>query len=462
VSDGRAPARAVGAFAARDLGRLAARIRVPGSKSLTNRHLVLAALADGESVLRGALRSDDCDRLCAALAAMGARFSWTSADTVRVEGVAGRPRGGVRVDLGDGGTPTRFMLAVAALAAEDSEIDGSTRMRERPVGEGVDLLVALGARAAFPRGGHALPVLIGGPLHGGAVDIGRTASSQFVSALMLVAPWMREGLDIRFTDEPTSASYLALSLGALAAHGVDAATSFAPSLLSAGAGAGLRSVAIAPTRVKGAEIDIEPDASSAVYPAALAALVGGEVVLEGLPRRSVQPDSFVLDDLALRGVEVLAADAPDGGLACCVRAPGVAVERLRARDADYARAPDAAVMAMVLAACGDGPSRFTGLGTLRVKESDRIESVAAGLRALGGRVETGADWAIIHPLPEPVVDATIAASRDHRVAMAFAVLGSLRGGVVIDDPSVVEKSWPAFWEALDLLRAQVSRQNGGR
>ncbi|MBI1303309.1 MAG: 3-phosphoshikimate 1-carboxyvinyltransferase [Phycisphaera sp.] len=459
MSDGRAPARAVAAFAPRDLGRLAARIRVPGSKSLTNRHLVLAALADGESVLRGALRSDDCDRLCAALAAMGARFSWTSADTVRVEGVAGRPRGGVRVDLGDGGTPTRFMLAVAALAAEDSEIDGSARMRERPVGEGVDLLVALGARAAFPQGGHALPVVIGGPLRGGAVDIGRTASSQFVSALMLVAPWMPEGLDIRFTDEPTSASYLALSLGALAAHGVDAATGFAPTMLSAGAGAGLRSVAIAPTRVKGAEIDIEPDASSAVYPAALAALVGGEIVLEGLPRRSVQPDSFFLDDLALRGVEVLAADAPDGGVACRVRA---AVARLRARDADYARAPDAAVMAMVLAACGDGPSRFTGLETLRVKESDRIESVAAGLRALGGRVETGADWAIVHPLPERVVPATVAASRDHRVAMAFAVLGSLYAGVAIDDPSVVEKSWPAFWEALDLLRSQVSRQNGGR
>jgi 3-phosphoshikimate 1-carboxyvinyltransferase len=125
-------------------------------------------------------------------------------------------------------------------------------------------------------------------------------------------------------------------------------------------------------------------------------------------------------------------------------------------------APQNLLEAMLLAACGDGPSRFTGLGTLRVKESDRIESVAAGLRALGGRVETGADWAIIHPIPEPVVDATIAASRDHRVAMAFAVLGSLRGGVVIDDPSVVEKSWPAFWEALDLLRAQVSRQNGGR
>ena len=324
MSDAAAPVRAVAAFAAETRGRLAARIRVPGSKSLTNRHLVLAALAEGESVLRGALRSDDCDRLCVALAAMGARFSWTSADTVRVEGVAGKPRGGVRVDLGDGGTPTRFMLAVAALADEDSEIDGSARMRERPVGEGVDLLVALGAHAAFPRAERALPVVIGGPLLGGAVDIGRTASSQFVSALMLVAPWMRDGLDIRFTDEPTSASYLALSLGALAAHGVDAATSLAPTALGAGPGAGLRSIAIAPQRVAGAEIDIEPDASSAVYPAALAALVGGEVVLEGLPRRSVQPDSFFLDDLALRGVEVAAADDADGTVACVVRAAGVA------------------------------------------------------------------------------------------------------------------------------------------
>jgi 3-phosphoshikimate 1-carboxyvinyltransferase len=462
VTDPRAPARAVAAFAGQHRGRLAARIRVPGSKSLTNRHLVLAALADGESVLRGALRSDDCDRLCAALAAMGARFSWTSADTVRVEGVAGKPRGGVRVDLGDGGTPTRFMLAVAALADEDSEIDGSARMRERPVGEGVDLLAALGAHAAFPRAERALPVVIGGPLRGGAVEIGRTASSQFVSALMLVAPWMREGLDIRFTDEPTSASYLALSLGALAAHGVDAATSLAPTALGRGAGAGLRSIAIAPQCVMGAEIDIEPDASSAVYPAALAALVGGEIVLEGLPRRSVQPDSFFLDDLALRGVEVSAADEADGTVACVVRAAGVAARRLRAHDADYGRAPDAAVMAMVLAANGDGPSRFTGLATLRVKESDRIESVAAGLRALGARVETGPDWATVHPLSDHAVSATIAAARDHRVAMAFAVLGSHRGGVSIDDPSVVEKSWPGFWEALDLLRAQVSRQNGGR
>jgi 3-phosphoshikimate 1-carboxyvinyltransferase len=115
---------------------------------------------------------------------------------------------------------------------------------------------------------------------------------------------------------------------------------------------------------------------------------------------------------------------------------------------------------MVVAACADGPSRFTGLGTLRVKESDRIETVAAGLRALGGRVETGPDWVVVHPLPATLTPATIAATSDHRIAMAFAVLGSARAGVSIDDPAVVAKSWPGFWEALGLLAGQVCRQNG--
>jgi 3-phosphoshikimate 1-carboxyvinyltransferase len=117
---------------------------------------------------------------------------------------------------------------------------------------------------------------------------------------------------------------------------------------------------------------------------------------------------------------------------------------------------------MVVAACGNAPSRFTGLSTLRVKESDRIATVAAGLCALGGRVETGDDWAVVHPLPARPTPATIAVAQDHRIAMAFGVLGSVRGGVTIDDPTVVAKSWPGFWTALDLLAGQVCRQNGRR
>jgi 3-phosphoshikimate 1-carboxyvinyltransferase len=443
---------------------LRASIRVPGSKSLTNRHLVLAALADGETRLSGALRSDDCDRLVEALAAMGAGFEWEAGDptALRVRGVAGRPRAAPRVDLGDGGTPTRFMLAVAALASGRTEIDGSARMRERPIDEGVDLLRAIGARAEFPRVPRALPVVIEGPregelLDGGGLEIGRTASSQFVSALMLIAPWTARGIQLRFTEEPTSGSYIALSLAALAAHGIEAASAYAPVPVHLAApGAGLRGIRIASQYVSGTRIEIEPDASSAVYPAALAAIMGGEIELVGCSRRSLQPDSWFLDDLAMRGADIEEVARPHAAPSVLVRSTA----RLRAHDADYARAPDAAVMAMVVAACADGPSRFTGLGTLRVKESDRIESVAAGLRALGGRVETGPDWVVVHPLPATLTPATIAATSDHRIAMAFAVLGSARAGVSIDDPAVVAKSWPGFWEALGLLAGQVCRQNG--
>lgn len=435
--------------------RLAARVRVPGSKSLTNRHLVLAALANGTSTLRGVLHSDDCDRLIAALGAMGAVFE-SVGDTLRVTGVGGQPRATHRVDLGDGGTPTRFMLAVAALSEEETEIDGSARMRERPIDEGVDMLCALGASARFPRAPRALPVVMRGPLRGGRLEVGRTASSQFVSALMLVAPSSELGIDLHFTDEPTSAAYLALSVEALASAGINVEVAYGPTPLGVSApGAGLRRLTILPQPSRAYNVDIEPDASSAVYPAALAGLVGGRVELDGLSRRGAQPDAWFFSDLALRGAVVEELTRPDGSIATRV----TCARPLRARDADYARAPDAAVIAMVLAACADGPSLFTGLETLRVKESDRIATVAAGLRALGGHVETGADWARIYPLPERLQPASIATANDHRIAMAFAVLGSARTGVSIEDPGVVSKSWPGFWDALDLLRRAVVPEN---
>jgi 3-phosphoshikimate 1-carboxyvinyltransferase len=323
-------------------------------------------------------------------------------------------------------------------------------MRERPVAEGVAMLRALGARIDEIEAAERLPLRVhGGGLQGGVLEVGRTASSQFVSALMLVAPRLARGLEIRFTDEPTSAAYLHLSLAALAAAGVHAEVAYGPVLLGANRpGGGLARITIAQQPIRGGEIAIEPDASSAVYPAAAAVLTGGEVVLEGLPRRSAQPDSHFLDDLALRGARI--EELPDGS-GTRVRAADSVGTGLRPLDSDYARAPDAAVMAMVLAACGDGPSRFTGLGTLRVKESDRIAAVADGLRALGGTVDTGDDWVRVHPLPGRLRPAAIDTVQDHRIAMAFAVLGLARPGVSIRNPQCVRKSWPGFWDALAAL-----------
>ena len=423
---------------------VAGSIRVPGSKSLSNRHLVLAALAEGPTVLRGLLACDDCDRLLVALEALGVRHRAQGDAVVLEPGTAPRA---ASVHLGDGGTPTRFMIALAAaLPGLECVIDGSARMRERPVAEGVAMLRALGARVDEIEAPERLPLRVhGGGLQGGVLEVGRTASSQFVSALMLVAPRLARGLEIRFTAEPTSASYLHLSLAALGAVGVHAEVAYGPVLLgSAGPGAGLARIAIAPQPIRGGEVAIEPDASSAVYPAAAAVLTGGEVILQGLPRRSAQPDSHFLDDLALRGARI--EELPDGS-----GTRVAAGARLRASDSDYARAPDAAVMAMVLAARGDGPSRFTGLGTLRVKESDRIAAVADGLRALGGTVETGQDWVRVHPLPSEPRPAAIDTVHDHRIAMAFAVLGLVRPGVSIRNPQCVRKSWPGFWDALAAL-----------
>ena len=466
---------------------VSAAIRVPGSKSQSNRHLILAALADGDTTLRGLLACDDCDRLRAALAACGVRCTDGEGGDLRISPAVGAGRLGpahlepahldpVHLDLGDGGTPTRFMIAFAAAQPSGVYlIDGSARMRERPVAEGVAMLRALGARIDYAEAEGRLPVRVhGGFLRGGAIEVGRTASSQFVSALLLVAPRLAEGIDLRFTEEPTSASYIQLSLAALAAVGVNAEVAYGPVRLGAASiGGGLARIRIAPQRIRGtpagACVDIEPDASSAVYPAAAAVLTGGSVVLEALPRRSAQPDAFFIEDLALRGarVEAIGEGGGDDGDGATAKAPGSAAPRatrvsagatLRGFDSDYARAPDAAVMAMVLAACGDRPSLFTGLGTLRVKESDRIAAVAAGLRALGGTVECGEDWARIHPLPARLVPAEIDTVNDHRIAMAFAVLGLARAGVSIRNPACVAKSWPGFWLALEAL----SRENPTR
>jgi 3-phosphoshikimate 1-carboxyvinyltransferase len=417
-----------------------ATIVVPGSKSLTNRHLAIAAIATGESTLDGALACDDCDRLVAALRGFGVAVESEASRRV-VHGGGGRlPRGAGAVNLGDGGTPTRFAIALATLAAGESMVDGSPRMRERPVAEGVAILRELGASIELAPG-ERLPARVrGGGLRGGSAEVGRTASSQAISAALLVAAASERGVELRFREPPTSGSYVALTVAALRAWGVRVEVEGEPDAP--------RRIAIPAQPIAARRVAIEPDASSAVFPAAAAVLAGGRVRIPGLPVGSIQPDMEFLRGLAVHGATV----RDDGAGGTLVEAPG----GVRATVADLAASPDAAVLAMAMAALADGPSEFTGLATLRVKESDRIEAVAAGLRALAGTVETAADRVRIHPLPPAIRTARIDPRRDHRVAMAFALLGLVRPGIEVLEPGCVAKSWPGFWTAL----AAIDRSRG--
>lgn len=422
-------------------------LAVPGSKSLTNRALVLAAMASGATELVGALRSDDTEALARALRALGAAIE-PREDGFAVGGVAGQLAAGpgVSIHLGDGGTPTRFAMALAALAPRRVTIDGSARMRERPVADGVELLRQLGVRVEWAEAEGRLPVVVdgrGGPPVGGVLEVDRLASSQFVSALLLLAPWMRDGLEVRFGTAPTSASYVSLTVDELRRWGAEVRETH-------DANGVLQSVRVAPGPLPArGSLMVEQDASSAVPWAVAASIVpGSDLVLGWLPPDSRQPDMRILAVLESMGAHVTRGS--DGiRIACRLGAGDRSPPLDAAREVDCGACPDGALALMAAAAVASGPSRITGLGTLRSKESDRIAAMSACLARAGAAVRSGLDWMEVQPIPPwHVVDADVDPCGDHRVAMSMAVLGMRTGGVLIRDPRCVSKSYPGFWAAL--------------
>ncbi|MAC19641.1 MAG: 3-phosphoshikimate 1-carboxyvinyltransferase [Phycisphaerae bacterium] len=423
-------------------GSIRAQVRPPGSKSLTNRAIILAALCRGDGVLRHPLRSDDTDGLVKACETLGTIIR-LEGHVLRLDGGDGRFPGGGDLNLGAGGTPTRFMVAAANLARLPVRIDGSPRMRERPVGEGVAMMEAIGASIDFLDRPGCLPLVVrpsGTGLRGGVIDVARTASSQFVSAVMLVAASTEKGVALRFVEPPTSPTYLELTLDVLARVGVEVSIRRQPD-------GGLQSVEIPPQVIPAFDIEIEPDASSAVYPAVLAAShPGSRIEILGLGRGSRQPDAAAIGALEAFGcrVEKLAD-----------RTIVESETRPNGVDLDCEGFPDAAVGLAVLAAMASGPSRLFGLETLRVKECDRVAALAIELRKVGCTVteEPGelhiTPPAVGHRLPESPI--SIGTWDDHRMAMAFAVLGRTLGPLEIEDPDCVGKSHPGFWEELESL-----------
>ena len=404
-------------------------IRVPPSKSLTQRALVAAGLAGaGARVLRP-LDAEDPRLLHVALEASGWELGWAG-DAVTVE--ARRAVAGAAVEMGNNGTGLRFLLAQLANQPGRWIVDSSTRLRERPIGPLVTALRGLGAKITAASGGCSdrLPLAVAGRrLTGGSVRVDPAASSQFVSALLLLAPALPGGLEVRLTSAAPSRPYLDLTVGVLRELG--AAVAVSPD--------GMTLCVRGPLRP--ADLVVEGDWSAAAFPLAAAALVGGEVEVLGVCGDSRQGDAAVVGILERAGCPVVAADR-----SLLLRGPVT-----RPVEADLRDTPDMfPALSVVVAAHG---GRLTGLEGLRVKESDRLGIMTERLTALGFRVSRDASsFAAPGTLrPSRYRGAGLEPAADHRVAMAQAVAGCLVPGVRIADPGCVAKSWPDFWGAWEAL-----------
>ena len=408
-------------------------VRVPPSKSLTQRALVAAALAGEGSVVRRPLDAEDPRLLAAALQGAGFRLDW-DADTVTARGRES-VSGGL-FHLGNNGTGVRFLLAQLAALPGEWTVDGSDRLRRRPISPLVEALRQLGARVE-PRGGGAtvLPLVVSGrALAGGEVALEASASSQFVSALLLLGTVLPAGIAVRLESPPPSRPYLDLTAEVLAAFGVPLVEEGGGTLFAVGGG------------LAAAEFTVEGDWSAAAFPLAAAAVAGGRVEVLGVRPDSRQGDAAVLEILRSAGCAV---DVTGQGVVVA----GPATRRL---EVDLRDTPDLFPALAVVAACAGG--RLSGLHGLAAKESDRLVVMAGHLRAMGWEVETGDGW---FAAPGGAASAKGTASpldpaADHRIAMALAVAGCAAAGVRVLDPGCVAKSWPGFWAAWMPLVSGVS------
>ncbi len=438
----------------RDGGAFDVTVRPPGSKSLTNRAVLLGAMAGGETVIRGALRgADDSEAMRRALVALGAGID-EDTECTRVRGVDGvwrSPAEGITLNLNNAGTAARFLAGAALLAPGPVTIDGNARMRERPIGELAGMLRQLGCGVTFGGKDGCPPVTIVPPgsasAEGVVLDVPTTLSSQFVSALLLAAPWIKGGITLRMVGTITSGSYVQMTLGLLSRLGACVQTSDRMRVIRV-RGAWREESEEHPVHrgIPAFSYDVEPDASGATYFWGAAAMVPGATVLvPGLDERSLQGDTGFAELMGRMGATVAARD---GGIAVT---GGV----LRPVLADMADMPDAAMTLAVVACFAEGTSILKGVGTLRVKECDRIEAMRVELGKLGVRVESpvsGDDGAMTVTPPAGGIDCGPGAAEvafdtydDHRIAMALSLLSLRRPNVVINNPACVAKTYPGYW-----------------
>lgn len=446
-----------------------ATVQIPGSKSITNRALICAALASGVSVLRGVLLADDTLAMANCVTSMGAGLKrephhktqmstqlptavktavavgdFNAGEDWHIDTTAMSDTGGeVPLDVHMSGTTARFITAAAARFDRDFAIDGDEQMRARPMAQTVEALRSLGAFVSA----ETLPMRIRGPIRGGRLSVSAQASSQFASGMMLAAPGLAGGLEIQLEGEVVSRPYLDMTAQVMQAFGA-CFKAITPEVFS-----------IQQTPYQAGEYVIEPDASAASYFFAAAALCQSRVVIPGLHKKALQGDVGFVEVLEKMGAKVTYHPA---AIEVCGQG------QLRGVDVDMTEISDTAQTLAAIAPFASSPTRVRGIGFIRNKETDRISAVVNELNRLGITARETDDGFEVFPLSQyqnQLDQKSVAISgvsefkpsvvetyRDHRMAMSFAVLGLKQPGVTIKDPACVSKTFPTFWQTLQALR----------
>jgi 3-phosphoshikimate 1-carboxyvinyltransferase len=422
---------------------LNATVRVPGSKSLTNRALLVAALADGPTTVTNALFSDDSRYFAEALERLGFTISRQADEAdITVMGQGGRiPAAAAELFVGNAGTAARFLTAMLTLGHGRYVLDGEPRMRERPISDLLDALAQLGAQAVSPTGCPPVTVMASG-LPGGRATVAGDVSSQFLSGLLLVAPYARAPVELVVERGLNSKPYVDLTLGVMADFGVSVARE------------GYERFGVTPQVYKACRAyAIEGDASAASYFFAAPAICGGRVRVENISRGSRQGDvGFVevlraMDCTVTAGENWIEVEGPPPGALCGV-------------EVDLRDMPDTAQTLAALAPFAATPTVIRGIASARLKETDRVAAMCAELRRLGVTVTEQPDGLIIQPCAS-LRPARVQTYNDHRMAMAFALVGLRSPGVEIENPGCVSKTFPNYFEVLDKLRTSRPAEIGG-
>jgi len=406
-----------------------AEIPVPGSKSVTNRALIIAALADGESILENPLLSDDSFHLMKSLHDLGFEVR-VEGERVRISGRRGIiPRRSVEVFAGNAGTAARFLPPMLALGEGPYFVDGVPRMRERPVGDLVDAMRSLGASVGYAGEGGRFPLVVeGGGIRGGKARVEGGKSSQFLSGVMMSSPHADTAVELEVSGGLVSRPYIGITMDVMRSFGVEVEER------------GGR-FAIEPSKYRAREYAVEPDASGASYFLAAAALSGGRVRVPGLGRGSKQGDLRFAEILRSMGCEVEISEEYVE-----VRGAG----RLSGVRADMNEISDTFITLAAIAPFAEGETVITNIEHTRHQETDRISAVATELSRLGVEVEERRDGLTVYP--GVISPALVETYDDHRIAMAFSLVGLMAPGVRISNPACVSKTMPDYFDRLELLR----------